>query len=68
VRPNVAIRAFSFAGFFRNAIEVCGGLGRDRMDWFFKDFGPTIIASATAAYFVRQQWKTAEKQAETSID
>jgi hypothetical protein len=38
------------------------------MDWFFKDFGPTIIASATAAYFVRQQWKTAEKQAETSID
>ncbi|MGO9235998.1 MAG: hypothetical protein ACLP4V_18720 [Methylocella sp.] len=38
------------------------------MDWFFKDFGPTIIASATAAYFVRQQWKTAEKQAETAID
>jgi hypothetical protein len=38
---------------------------------FFKDFaGPiaTIIASATAAYFVRQQWKTAEKQAETAID
>jgi hypothetical protein len=23
------------------------------MDWFFKDSGPTIIASATAAYFVR---------------
>ena len=37
------------------------------MDWFFKDFGPTIIASATAAYFVRQQWKTAEQQAETAI-
>jgi hypothetical protein len=42
---------------------------------FFKDFAvpiSTIVASFTAAftaaYFVRQQWKTAEKQAETAID
>ena len=28
----------------------------------------TIIASCVAAYFVRQQWRTAEKQAETAID
>jgi len=38
------------------------------MDWFFNDFLPTIIATATVAYFVRQQWKTAEQQAETAID
>jgi hypothetical protein len=38
---------------------------------FLKDFaGPiaTIIASGVAAYFVRQQWLTAEKQANTAID
>ncbi|MGO9758546.1 MAG: hypothetical protein ACLPNY_18245 [Roseiarcus sp.] len=28
----------------------------------------TIVAAGVAAYFVRQQWKTAEKQAETAID
>jgi hypothetical protein len=41
------------------------------MHGFLKDFaGPiaTIIASAVAAYFVRQQWLTAEKQANTAID
>ena len=41
------------------------------MIWFFKNFaGPiaTIIASGVAAYFVRQQWRTAEKQADTAID
>lgn len=41
------------------------------MYWFFKDFAApiaTIIASAVAAYFVRQQWITAEKQANTALD
>jgi hypothetical protein len=41
------------------------------MYWFFKDFaGPiaTIIASGVAGYFVWQQWRTAEKQANTAID
>jgi hypothetical protein len=39
--------------------------------WFFKDFaGPiaTVIAAGVAAYFVRQQWRTAEKQADTALD
>jgi len=38
---------------------------------FFKDFaGPiaTIIASVTAAYFVRRQWQTAQQQADTALD
>lgn len=36
-----------------------------------KDFaGPvaTIIASITAAYFVRRQWLTAQQQADTALD
>ena len=28
----------------------------------------TILAAGAATYFVRQQWKTAEKQAETALD
>lgn len=38
---------------------------------FLKDFaGPiaTIIASITAAYFVRRQWQTAQNQAATALD
>jgi hypothetical protein len=38
---------------------------------FLKDFaGPiaTIIASITAAYFVRRQWRTAQQQADTALD
>lgn len=38
---------------------------------FFKDFsGPiaTVVAAIVAAYFVRQQWRTAEKQADTALD
>lgn len=36
-----------------------------------KDFaGPiaTIIASITAVYFVRRQWRTAQQQADTAVD
>jgi hypothetical protein len=36
-----------------------------------KDFaGPiaTIIASITAAYFIRRQWQTAQQQADTALD
>jgi hypothetical protein len=38
---------------------------------FLKDFaGPiaTIIASVTAAYFVRRQWLVAQQQADTAVD
>jgi hypothetical protein len=38
---------------------------------FLKDFaGPlaTIIASVTAAYFIRRQWQTAQQQADTALD
>lgn len=41
------------------------------MYWLFKDFaGPfaTIVAACVAAFFVRAQWRTSEKQAATALD
>jgi hypothetical protein len=38
---------------------------------YFKDFaGPiaTVIAAAVAAFFIRRQWQTAQRQADTALD